>query len=297
MAAEDSTGSGGGAQAPSLVESLLPGILGRAKVVVSPYPFATQDDDALRVTVGNSLVGCAVEVHGRLVTRKGDAVPFRYPFTPTSDRLPTSADFPLTSGFVSNLSAFAVNGSPLVGQTFVIVQIVRGSGAASFVLGTLLASYVTANQPIGWPGTPIENSIEGGGYIRTINGTQPAAGAEFRETCPTGARWQLLMVQAQLTASATPASRRPIIVWSLGGGQVGISANVVDVGASTAGTFNWQNGMVLSAPVFAGVNVAAIPNEMPMTAGDFFSSFTANLQAGDQWGAPRYTVREFLEVQ
>lgn len=297
MAADDSTATTAPVKAPSLVESLLPGILGRAKVVVSPYPFATEEDDSLRITVVNSLPGVIVEVHGRRVTRDGKTAPFRFLMVPTSDRMPSSQDFPLGGGFVTNLSAFASNGAPLVNQTFVIVQIVHGAGGSSFVLGTLLAAAVTTTQPIGWPGTPIQTSIDSSGYLRTIVGTAPAAGVNFNEVVPSGARWRLLMVQAQYAASAAAGNRRPIMVWSQGGGQVGVSAQVVDVGPSGAGTFNWQNGMHLTSAIYPGSNVAGIPNEMLMLAGDFFASQTANMQAGDQWTAPRYTVIEWLEAQ
>jgi hypothetical protein len=34
-----------------------------------------------------------VNVHGRLVTRGGDARPFRFTMTPTSDRMATTVDF------------------------------------------------------------------------------------------------------------------------------------------------------------------------------------------------------------
>lgn len=296
MAGEQGTPAPATTPAPTLVESLLPGILGRAKVVVSPYPFATQDDDSLRITVVNSLPGVTVEVHGRLVTRAGDATPFRYVLAPTSNRLATSQDFRLSGGFVSNLSAFAANGSPLIGQTFVIVQIVRGAGLASFLLGTLLSAYVTATQPIGWPGTPIQSSIEGGGYPRHIVGSDPNPGFEVSEVVPTGARWRLHHFSVLIALSAAAPVRRPHLWLLFPNLSYWFSQSPFDLAASTTRDLMWAEGTQCIGNTDPRYVNMPLPSGMTMLAGSQLVTITDGLDAGDNYNAPTYTVDEWLEA-
>ncbi|MBZ5560177.1 MAG: hypothetical protein LAO77_23210 [Acidobacteriia bacterium] len=281
------------------LQNALPGIFGRANVVISPYPFATQDDDRLRITVVNALPGVTVNVHGRLVTRKGEAKPFRYPMTPASDRSVSSTDFPLSGGFVSNLTAFASGATPTIGQTFVIVQIVRGAGAAAFILGTLLANAVTASQPIGWPGTPIVNSIDTDGYIRTIHGTQPASGSEIKETVPAGARWEVLSMNLTMTLSAIPADRKFQLFFRSAGFVPCVNTFFTDATASEIHNFLFSRGVTYlnDRQQSNGHWPTYLPIAFPvfLSAGDDFETLTDLIQNGDQWAAPTYQVREWLD--
>lgn len=280
-------------------EQVFPGAsptFGGGRILPSPSQFYLTGEDRLRVVSVNSLTGVSLKVQWRTANSDGATIPNSVDHTPNSDRSVKTQDYELGTGSLLNITVFASAGSPRYAQTYAMVQLVRGFGAAAVVLGTILAGYVTTTQALGFPGSPIASSLEGGGLIRTIQGATPAAGAEFRETVPTGARWQLLGAQASLATSATPANRRPILVWSVNGAQVGASAQVVDVAASQSGVFNWQIGMPLSAAIYAGINVVGVPTDLQLLAADFFSSFTANLQAGDQWTLTRYVVREWLEV-
>jgi hypothetical protein len=261
-----------------------------ARVIASPFQFWSTGEDNLRVLSVNALSGVGLTIQGRFIDAAGVIGAARWDHTPASDRTIRSSEFPLGVGAVT----------PQIGQTFVIVQLIRGAGAAALVLGTLLQGYVTSTQTLAWPGSPLQLSVDGGGTIRTITGTTPAAGQEVREVVPTGARWQLMTVHAQFTASATVATRRPRLAWNTGGTQSGISANVTNVTATQQGVFDWVCGMPLSAAVFPGDNVAGLPNELYLLAGDSFATATVGLQGidppVDQWSAPRFTVREWLEV-
>jgi hypothetical protein len=165
-----------GSTPAAVLQSALPGSLARGKVVVSPYPFGLSDDDNMRVTAVNSVANVVVNIHTRRVTKEMTVTADAPTLTPPSNRTPTSIDVPLAGGFVTNLSVFASGASPLKGQCFVIVQMIRGTGVAATVLGTLVAGYITANQPIGWPGSPIESSTDAEPCVRTIVGTVPAGG-------------------------------------------------------------------------------------------------------------------------
>lgn len=279
-----------------VLQGALPGIIGRAKVVVSPYPFATNDNDQLRITVVNSLPGVVVNVHGRAVTRAGDAIPFNFIMTPSSDRMPTTKDFPLAGGFVSNLSAFASGAAPFIGQTFVIVQIISGAGIAAYALGTLLSSYVTTTQPIGWPGTPIESSIEGGGYTRFVQGTDPAPGADVSETVPVGARWEVLTIGAQINTSAAGGTRRARFALRSGGVSLIDNFNPGTVGPSSTFAFAFAQGMTLQSAFATQSSYGGLPTGVQMSAGTVFGLSLDAMDVADNWGPPAYYVREWLEA-
>ena len=267
-----------------------------ARVIATPFQFWTSGEDNLRVLSVNSLSNVRLTVQGRFLTPDGTITAARHDHTPNSDRTVVTTESALGVGAVLNLVVYATGATPRIGQTFVIVQLIRGRGAAAVVLGILLQGYVTSTQALAWPGSPILTSLEGNGYPRDVFGTNPAAGQEISETVPTGARWQLLLFQAQFTASATVATRRPSLSYNIGGQQVGRSVNVTDITASQSGTFNWATGFPLTAPIQPGINNAALPNELVLLAGDSVATITTNLQAGDQWTNPRYVVREWLEV-
>src|SRR5439155_18890058 len=111
-------------------------------------------------------------------------------------------NYKLGKGAILNLTVFASAGAPLMGQTYVIVQLIKGLTGATIVLGTLLGGYLTATQALGWPGSPIISSTDGEGCTRLIVGTTPAAEANILETVPTGARWELLSLEASYVQGA-----------------------------------------------------------------------------------------------
>lgn len=291
---------GGGGEPPPL-PGALPGtigsILGRARVVVTPYPFGVSDADNLRIVSVNSAPGITIEIHGRTVVGGFESKPFRYVHTPNSNRTAKAEDFVLGAGLVTNLSVFAAGGSPLIGQTFVIIQLVRSMGAVAYVMGTLLAGYVTSTQGVGWPGSAIESSIEGGGYYRTIVGTQPAAGAGINETVPAGARWELCSLYAVLTTNGAVANRVVELDAFTGANAKVVSMSPVNQPASRSWGYIWGVGMLNTTRADGGSYNLPWPTPMALLAGDTIQSQAVGLQAGDQWNAPVYTVRELLEAQ
>jgi hypothetical protein len=268
-----------------------------ARVIASPFQFWSTGEDNLRLVSVNALAGVALKLQGRFIDAAGTISASSWDHTPASDRTVRTSEDPLGVGAVLNLVVFATGATPKIGQTFVIVQLIRGRGTAAIVLGTLLQGYVTSTQALAWPGSPIQTSVEGFGYTRRITGTVPAPGAEVNETVPTGARWHVLMVEAQLTTSAAVAGRIPRLNWGAAAQTVGASATGITQNASQQGTYDWANGMLLTAAIQPGINVFGLPNDLTLETADFIGTVTTGIQAGDQWNYFRYTVREWLEVR
>lgn len=266
------------------------------RVIVSPFQFTTTGEDNLRIISANSLAGVRLQIRGRRFNEDGNITPFSYDHVPNSDRTIKTTDHALGVGALINVTVTAAAGAPLIGQTFVMCKIIRGLSGATLVLGTLLQGYLTSQQELAWPGSPIINSVDGGGYYRTITGTIPPAGADISENVPTGATWELLMVEAQLTASAAAGNRVPVLKFSPSGTVFGASAQVSAVTAGLQGTYDWQATMPLTVAVLGGINVAAIPTPMRLLAGGRFLIATTNLAVADQWTAPIFLVREWLDA-
>lgn len=266
------------------------------RVIASPFQFYTTGEDNLRVVSVNSVSGVEIALQGRMIDSKGTITAARWTHTPLSSRTARTTDFPLGVGAVLNLTVSASAGSPLIGQTYVIVQLVRGMGAAAIVLGTLLAGYVTAKQALAFPGSPIVQSIAEGGCYRQISGTTPALGGEISETVPTGARWFVIAISAVLTTSAAVASRTPNLFFGAGAGDYFGAGQPIVVNASSATAYWWAIGMPLTVQVGQMGSVAGLLADNRMLAGFTFSTRTSNLQAGDQWSPPVYLVQEWLEV-
>lgn len=283
--------------APETVFRPVPLISGRGDVISAPFPWNFTGEDNLRIVLYNSVVGAQARIQGRFLERAA-LFPgaFDRTFTPTADRLASTADMAMGVGSLLDCSVNVVAGNPLIGQTYCMVQIIRGLSGATRVLGVLLAGYITAQQSVGYPGSPILSSIESGGVIRAISGTAPAPGGEIIETVPTGARWQLLTFYGTLTTSATVANRVPRLQHATGATTIAVFPNLILETASLTWFNQWASGLNVQNLAGLQQTIAPLPNELILLAGQSLRTDTANLQAGDQWLAPQYVVREWIEA-
>lgn len=267
-----------------------------ARVIASPFQFVADVDTAIRVVSVCSAAGVVLAVQGRRFDERGQLQVITETHTPASNRTTTTTTFKPGAGALLNLTVFAAQGAPLVGQCYVMVQLLRSTGATAIVLGTLLGGYVTSTQALGFPGSPVMSSTEGEPVSRAILGTTPAAGAEWIETVPTGARWELLSVFYGFTADATIAQRiSDLVLRSSATNFLRLLSN-----ASIAAAETWAISWAPNLPsiIYAGLFAAAasLPQRPILRAGDTFGSVTTGIQAGDQYTAPRYILREWLEV-
>jgi hypothetical protein len=267
------------------------------RVTPASFPFYTTGEDNLRIVSYNSAAGVRLKVIARLLGTDAKPTPDSWDHTPLATRAAAQDDYALSGSTLLNVQVVAVAGAPLIGQTFVILQLIRGLGAAAIVVGTILQGYVTTVQALGWPGSPIQNSLDGTAALRYITGTQPAAGSTFLETVPTGARWRLLSFHAFLTTSAGAGNRQPILeIRSAAGRYIDSPQIHVAVAAQSVGYF-WTPGMPLATDIAAlGPGVAGLPAPCELTTGCTIQDIGTGFLAGDQWSAPIYTVQEYLDI-
>ncbi len=269
---------------------------GGGGVIASPFQFYTTGEDRLLVVAACSVAGVAVKIQARLLDPDGTIRSAVWTHQPNSDRSISSEAFPLNTGAVMNVVLFASGADVQDGQLFAQLFLVRGDGAARITLGQLLGGYCTANQPLGWPGSPIRSSVDGPGAVIQYFATLPAAGSPFVEAVPTGARWQLLRFACGFLASAAVAAR---VVRLRLLTNVDISALVMgpqSVAASESWFFTFAPGLPHVATVTGRTEQASLPDPAFLRPGDSFDTSTVNIQAGDQFSSGIYVVREWIEV-
>jgi len=158
----------------------------------------------------------------------------------------------------------------------------------------LSAGYLTDSKTISWPPGVFEGFTEGPGLIRTVTGTNPAAGAEFAETVPTNTRWKLRSLLVQLVADVNVATRRVNLYLDDGATDfIIIPAGVTQI-ASETWTYAWWGTVKASSEVGGMIEVNLLSG-LELAQGSRLRSATSNLQAGDNFTAPILSIEEWIE--
>jgi hypothetical protein len=252
-------------------------------------------EDQLRVTVLNAAAAVRVQLSGRLLNTSGEIVPYSHDFLPSTDRSVATMTRSIGEGWLLEASVKTIAGAPLIGQCYAILSIVRGSTGNQVDLSTLGAGYVTAVQRLAWPGAGFQSSLDGGGALRSITGAVPAAGAEVSETVPTGARWELISFAALLTTSATVSNRSANHTLDDGANIYFRADSNLAHAASIALLYVLATCFTIPSSTNGLAYQKPLPPNIRLGAGHRIRTQTTNLQAGDQWSAVQYLVREWIE--
>ncbi|HEV3059065.1 MAG TPA: hypothetical protein VGY48_12515 [Vicinamibacterales bacterium] len=266
------------------------------KVVAIPNQFPTDADTNLQIISSCSIAGVTLGVNGRRIDDQGRVVSFVETHTPNSDRSNKVQNILLGGGALLHLTVFAITGNPTIGQCFVIVRLIQGLAGPRVLLATLGASYVTNIQALGYPGSPIKQSIDGPGAIRFLDFGGQASGVDWFVQVPTGARWQVLSLFAQITCGAGGGNRAPAFAIGASGSEFVIIPATVIVTGGNVGSFIWSVGIGYAVAALNVATATGIPNDLPVPAGQFVATKTLNLAGNDQWFTVRLIVREWLEV-
>jgi len=252
-------------------------------------------DENLRITSYNALANVRLEVRYRFIDCEGTLIPSMEAQVPNTDRSAKSSLLLTPNGWLLGGEVFVSGAAPALGQTFVVVEIVRGVGSNAVSLQVIGAGYVSAKQPLQFPSQTILNSLDTAGTLRSITGTQPAAGAEINETVPTGARWELVAFRDSIVTNATAGNRTSVLFFDDGVNRWSSFPAMAVIAPSTNSAIEWAVGSTAIATINGQNAPGLIPVGLRLPAGARIRSTTANLAAGDQWGAPQYLVREWLE--
>jgi len=158
----------------------------------------------------------------------------------------------------------------------------------------LISDYLDSGQNLSWPHSHLRSNVGEQGYLRSVAGTNPAAGNEVSETVPTNARWRLKSLIATLVTDATVVTRVVRIVIDDGTNMLWRGSAAFDQTAS------WDIYYVFADHTFRGDDNQGqihmpLPRDLLLFQGWRVRTVTANLQAGDNWAAPQLLVEEWIE--
>jgi len=281
-------------------DTLAPPPLGTLGPAYAPYlagasPYYVTGEDHLRLTSFNGLAGVTLALEGRFLDHTGRAVPFAERHVPFTDRLPQTTQHKLGEGFLLNASVRASAGLPRRGQCLVILELVRGLTGALQPLAVLFQGYATASTRLAWPGSPILHGTEDAGVILSLGGTDPAAGVEISELCYTNARWRLLGVDFALVTDVTAPVREVVLTIDDGANIVAEVAAGTSQAASLTRRYSFARGVQRGGPAASTIINAPLPDAYLME-GYRIRTVTTALAAGDNFGAPRLWVEEWIET-
>jgi hypothetical protein len=262
----------------------------------APSPVYLTGEEQLRITTVSNTAGLTLTIAGRILGPDNRVRPFEFPHTPNSNRTTATTTIALSEGWLLGLEAKVTSGTMTFGAVWALMELVRGQGNAARVVSSLQSDFVTPVSPLEWPGEAAVNSLESDGCLRSIVGTLPGAGVEISETVPTGARWELLALHLALITSATVANRIPALSLDDGASLYFASCAAGNETASATWSNEFGQGTGFSFNATGLISNAALPVGIKLPAGGRIRSSTIALQAGDQYAAPRYLVREWFDV-
>ena len=282
----------------------MPHVLATDASIPPPLPFTPslvpaesvylRGEDNLRLTTFNSLASVTLAIDGILLSPEGRLVSFSERHVPNTDRTSASTVLHVGEGWLMGLHVRAAAAAPRIGQCYAILEVVRGFSGAVIPLRTILQGYVTDTSRRAWPGSTIDASIAGPGVLRSITGTNPAAGVEISETVPTNARWRLHAVQFPLVTAIAAANREVALTFDDGTTVFArVPSGFTHVASTTIVYSSFHH-----APRFTVAQDTTKNFPLPrldLQGGFRFNTVTTNLQAADDYGAPQYLVEEWIE--
>lgn len=258
-------------------------------------PWYLRVDDNLRITSYNALAAVVLEIRYRMVDCAGAIQATGEKQTPNTDRTAKASIVPTPEGWLLGGEVFVSAAAPLLGQTYVVVEIVRGLGASALPLETIARGYVTAKQPLRFPALSLQDSLDGAGALRSIIGATPGAGAEVSETVPTGARWDLLAFRVRLVTAVAAANRFVELLLDDGGAIPYARLYPVAAAQIASTTFDYTFGHGLPNTAGQSSYMGPLPNDLRLGAGHRIRTTTTGIQGADQFSQVQYLVREWIE--
>ena len=162
------------------------------------------------------------------------------------------------------------------------------------IVALLMAGYVYDTSKIAYPGGQLEGSTEGPGLIRSITGTDPAAGVEISETVPTGTKWKFKSLLVVFTTDATVISRYPAIIINDGSKDIIRIATTTGQAAGNAFRYTFSDTGSSNTAVASGINII-LTKDLILPAGYIIKTITTSIVAGDNYEAPQLLVEEWIE--
>jgi hypothetical protein len=278
------------------VERVFPGATSSAAIgrglVASSFQYYLTGDEQLRVTVTTLQGARDYDITYRFWRESDRQIQVARQRLSTTDPGPSTATatYPLDSGALLNLRVGRTGLNVFYGLTWVQVQIVRGDGAAQIVLGTLLQGFVSNQNDLGWPGSPIEKQDQASGFIQSVGAIITGASATW--TVPVGERWRVICGRFAYTAGAVAGTRFPFLqVNDAGVNQVFVDCAEWSFGAGQQAFIGFAPGVTRSSAIGSAVASLCFPADLEIRGGDTVTATTVGAQVGDAVSGATLAVR------
>lgn len=264
-----------------------------AAFIDAPGLYLTGEDN-LRLTTFGALASAEVALEGRILDKNGCVIPIAERQVPNSNYTAKTTIHGLSEGLLTNVQLRVSVGTAVRGHVFAILELIRGNLQAVQPLGTLIQGYLTSSGRLAWPGSPIVGSSEGPGRLRSVVGTDPAAGVEISETIATGTRARLRSFAYTLVASAVVANRTPVLTIDDGANILFEAGN--NVAQTATQTVKYRAAVGVPLTTFGALSyLLPLPSDLELPAGSRIRTVTGAIDVGDNYSAPVYTLEEWIE--
>lgn len=255
-----------------------------------------RDGESVLFQAFASVSSLVLRFTGYALTPQGAVVPVEVQLAPTSDRAATEEVRQFGECFILGLACSIVSGNADRGQCFVRARIQRGSGSVAIPLMPLIQHYVTDSYSPVFPYSPQEDALDGPGNLRSITGTNPAAGVEVSETVPTGARWKVWAITTSLTIGGVGANEESSLTFDDGTTVLAQYPSGVVQGANDTTTVSWSHAGTDIEPTVTGMLVQRSIAQLMLKAGYRIRTVTGNFAGTSNYAAPQLLVEEWLEA-
>lgn len=250
-------------------------------------------DTGMQVLIWNSNASVTgVFILYRMLLPNGDVIDKEERRTLSADRSINVINLDVPTGWLISMVTAPLPVIARRGEFFLAV-IVRNNKDGTNI-GILLQGYGTNTENVSYPLTNNEASISGRGHTDTIVGTDPAVGVEISETVPTNALWLLKSIHFDLVTDATAINRFPAIIFDDGTDEFARIPVPAAIIASLTTHINASQGGQKQNAVDNTISIT-LPVNMYLAQGYVISTDTTNLQAGDNYSAPVFTIEEWIE--
>lgn len=254
-----------------------------------PFPtrdllkWASKEQFRIRLAVAGDIAGT---VSMRVMTRQSlsDAERDTSDDGLIQERILGVDDFPVFVGIVDRDNAF----DP--GQCWASATLEIGGQEAI----TLCSGFVFGNKGVSWPNANLADPNPNLGRVTSLDTADPAAGAETTITVPAGELWRLLGANVDLVTDSTATNRRPALHISDGANLDLVFTNGSDHVADLTHHVVWSHYGDTPVRLKDNNSFNIIPAWLYVPPGGVISTVTANLQAGDNYGAMSLIVEKFV---
>lgn len=262
-------------------------------LVASSFQYYLTGDESLRVIVTPlRLPAGTIELAWRSWRQSDRQVVLTRQSIPAGVIFPiaSTTEYPLNAGALLNLRVGVGSTAVQYGLVWVRVQLILGAGTSANVIGTLAQGFVSTQNDLGWPGSPIEKQDQAAGFLVSEPGV--LGGASVLWTVSAGQRYRVICGRFSYAASAVAGNRNGFVaVLDPAGNYVYAGENSVAFGAGVTQAFSFAAGHSPSADGAASNFHLPFPTDLELMTGWQVQVSASGAQAGDGISGPILVYR------